>query len=293
MKFIEKNKIIFIPVFFAYSFIFTFSIFSYQLEIDFNEAIKSILFIALIFFVILVFLLKKSEKYTWILFVLLILFLFIFNLYNQLEQVVKIAVYGDSGDVLRYASGEISFPRWFLGIEILQIIYKVVSQSAFIRGLADGLSFAKSVSGIWIGIFSIWIIKNYKDKLSILLPLLSPLWFLFLIGYDEYYPFIAPLLLFSLAFFFMEGRISFSTSSKNSVIFPVFISALLPLFYLGFAPVSIFLLLYILLERKDKFLLSLGVYVLTIIFSIMVFEKGNIAGFYERLQNLMNMGEQC
>ncbi|PIS22508.1 hypothetical protein COT50_01585, partial [candidate division WWE3 bacterium CG08_land_8_20_14_0_20_41_10] len=151
------------------------------------------------------------------------------------------------------------------------------------------IPFLKLFSTIFVGITSLLIVKKYGKKFSVILAVTNALWFLFLIGYNEYYPFIVSVYLLSLILVFDDNIIN---DSKKAWLLCVFYSVL-PLIYIGFAPISLFALVYLFIRYRQQ-LPKLIFISLAVFFIALNFAWGNnYPEFFKKLYTDMNFGDQC
>jgi len=94
------------------------------------------------------------------------------------------------------------------------------------------LGFIKAGGAIVMFANALLLLRFARPLLAVQLALLTPVWQLFALGYVEYYPFVAGALVAYLAWIFSRPL------QAHSPIALGISSALLPLLYIGFAPVS-------------------------------------------------------
>lgn len=129
-------------------------------------------------------------------------------------------------------------PRWLLGsaaaaaghaalweLPPLRALLPVTLQSstAFLAILCS----LSMVIGTWV------LFRGWPDRLSVLLPTLTPVWILFGSGYVEYYPLIAVPLVAALAWLFDRPL-----ADRAPLQFAI-VGALLPVLYVGFVPAGL------------------------------------------------------
>jgi hypothetical protein len=114
----------------------------------------------------------------------------------------------------------------------------------------------------------------------------TPVWLLFATGYVEVYPWVAGLFVAVLAW--LVG-----TPLQERAAVPVAVLAgALPLIYIGFAPVSLVLIVSALWAHPRQWLRFMGIVALTMIVGVSIFHSDGPRGFIPSLQYEMNLGNQ-
>jgi len=112
------------------------------------------------------------------------------------------------------------------------------------------------------------------------------MWFMFLVGYEEYYPYIAPLLLFILGVLF-EGNI---INDKNRVWQACCVFSVLPLIYIGFVPISLIVLIYIFIKWKSQFIKLMLISICAFIVTLNLSWGSDYPTYFSQLYKDMNFG---
>lgn len=226
---------------------------------------------------------KKHEKLFGIfalffaaelIFVVLNTFIFHFHINN----------YGDYGQLsTEIGNGEV-FPRWLIGSSLLMHLY----QSIFVKlpVVLSTFVYLRLAGSFLMCLFSIFLIKRYPNRLSIILPLITPIWLILAIGYDEYYPIIAPVVLMVLVLL---------SEDLLKKIHPVLMGAIvsvIALLYAGFVPYAIFLLIIYAIRRGwIAGLISLASAVGCSFLIILVLWPDTIANFFYNYYSALNLTE--
>jgi len=197
--------------------------------------------------------------------------------------------YGDAVPILQYIDNRTVFPRWLVGMVIINTVYWAVWKFPPFISYFKTIPFLKFFSTIFMGITSLLIVKKYGKNFSVILAVTNALWFLFLIGYNEYYPFIISLYLLSLILIFDDSIVD---NPQKSWLLCAFYSVL-PLVYIGFAPISAFVLIYLFVRYRQQLpkliLTTIAVFFLTLNLTW----GSNYPGFFKQLYIDMNFGDQC
>ncbi len=182
---------------------------------------------------------KRSGK-GFIFFQYFFLFLTIIVILNLIIFHIPLQNYGDNGFLSERIDANLLFERWMLGSKFLNSIYHSIWYPLANHNLlpfpVGANIFLRLFGGIWMGLFSFFLIKRYPNKLSVVLPLSLPLWILLSSGYNEYYPFIAPIFL---------GLLVFLSQNNMKTISPFWMGVLTSVFglaYAGFLPISMIIL---------------------------------------------------
>jgi len=149
--------------------------------------------------------------------------------------------YGDWETLIGVVKGPGVFARWALGSTILSSGY--LALTSFIVNVTVAKFLAVLCSAIVLGATYLTVVKS-KGRLAFLLPLMSPMWVAFFFGYDEYNAFVAPVFLFAALWIFFGEQ-------PKSVTAVSICAGLLPAIYVGLAPVSVFIMLKLLIPRKN------------------------------------------
>ncbi len=199
--------------------------------------------------------------------------------------------YGDHAQLNQYLSLNSGFRRWMLGSSVLNLVYHSLWVPLITHHLLPEIFdldvFIRLSSGLSMGVFSILLIHRYPNRLSIILPLSTPIWMLLSSGYNEYYPFIAPFLLLILVFL---------TQSDLKNISPFWMGLLLAalgLAYAGFVPIcALVLFIYFLRLGFKKALLALvlaGAF--TILLIVLLWPYTSLPSFLKYYVIDLNLGQ--
>jgi len=185
--------------------------------------------------------------------------------------------YGDFETLIGVVKGIDPRTVWALGSSIISSIY------VFINGFVSQISvvkFLSVLSSLFVLGSTLFTINISKGRLSYLLPIICPMWIGFCFGYDEYNTFMAPVFLF-VALWMFHGK------QPEKVFVTSIVAGLLPALYIGFAPLSFFVLLKLLIPRKNfKDLLTAISICLSSFFGAIEFSWP--AGHLDYLHNLPN-----
>ena len=150
--------------------------------------------------------------------------------------------YGDFETLIGVLKGTRMLSVWALGSSFLSSIY-ILLVSFVVQ--VSVIKFLSVFSSLFVLGTTLFTIKISKGRLSYLLPIICPIWIGFCLGYDEYNTFMAPVFLF-VALWIFHGK------QPENVYVTSIIAGLLPVLYIGFAPISFFVLLKLLISRKGS-----------------------------------------
>lgn len=199
-----------------------------------------------------------------------------------LVHFLHIQIFGDFDQLPTDISNSVIFPRWLIGSSILNFIYHSVIQP--IRSSFQTAAFVRLGGSLLMLGFSIFLLIKYPNRLNVILPLLSPIWFLFSSGYNEYYPFIAEIYLIFLII------LSNDYLSRIPPIFIGIIASLMMLFYVGFVPVGLFLILVLFLKKglKPGFVAAIAALGSSVLF-ILIFWPDSFISFFPAYYSSLNI----
>ncbi len=226
----------------------------------------------------------KTSGRTFSLQYVMIFFLIVSIINVLFFRFLHVRIYGDFNQLPTEITKAIVSPRWLIGSSILAFLYHSIVLP--ISGNFQSVAFVLLAGSILMCLFSFFLVNKYPNRLTIILPFISPIWFLFLSGYNEYYPFIAPAFICALLLL-SEDRIS-----KINPILIGIIAAFLSLLYVGFVPIGLFLMVVFFIRNgwKNGFisLVSMG---LSIFLLILIFWPDNITTFFPAYYSALNVKE--
>lgn len=215
-------------------------------------------------------------------------------LINIFAQVVLIPELGDGRLIALIMSNPDLFPavKYLVGIEMLRVGYSAIWQfppiaSLLPESISNHAGFMRVTGIIAMAGIATTLLHIYKNKYSILFAITTPVWILFSAGYLEYYPFIAGIFLALLCWLF-HGRLE----DKSEIWIGVICGAL-PLIYIGFAPLSVIILItYLWGAHTTKTTSTLGALLLGFFITLRVFWPNSLAEYFVSLYQDMNFGDQ-
>ena len=222
---------------------------------------------------------KNSTRFNmlWLAFILI----FLIVLLNVSIIKYPLMNYGDKGCISTMIGDNQVFPRWFIGTGILNFIGNHLPAKIF--GPGDDILFVRIASSFWMCFSTVLILKVFPNRLSLLLTFTSSFWLLLSSGYDEYYPFIAPL--FVLFLIFLTTPMS---SWPNPFIVGFFV-AILGLSYAGFLPLSLIILCLYFLGRGFRDGTITGfTFLLSVVGLIFIFWGTDIVGYWQAFYFTLN-----
>jgi hypothetical protein len=198
----------------------------------------------------------------------------------DLRFVRFLSQYGDDGDVVVYLNDGREFARWQLGLTLLQEAHAFVNSFLFD---IDTSQFARLTGALLMALWGIWMLKPGSVSVVPWLLTSSPLWILFSLGYDEYYPFVAGLTIAAAWSVFAPTPI-FQRDTTYIVV------GLLPALYVGALPVSIALLVRQWARESSNRERSRGSIFALATLLIAIELGGELRGYIENLREHMNLG---
>jgi hypothetical protein len=207
----------------------------------------------------------------------------IFAFIQSFRDVQWFKSYGDRG-VLSIAIDESKpFTRWLLGTTAMIDFYGLLNH--FVVSISSR-TFVPIASAAIMCISTIVITRSYRAKAFVILPLTSPIWLAFSLGYDEYYPFIAGLFLLLALWIFSDE--DFKASN-----FLFVVAGLLPALYVGFVPLTLFVWMK-LFSKATSFrsrLFGISVSVLAYFIAIEIGWPAGHSNYLALLTDDMNLGD--
>ena len=223
---------------------------------------------------------KPLKSFRW--FGLLFILFFVGVMANLFVFNVHLMNYGDVGTLSGMIGHNEVFPRWMLGTGILDFVISHVSFPFF--GPGDDLLLVKTLSALVMCLSAVFLLILFPNRLSLLLAFSSPFWLLFSSGYDEYYPFIAPLFILFMLF------ISTKIDRRFSAILIGIFAAVVGTTYAGFIPLSLIILfVFAIWQGVKKGLVALLVWLITSLLLIILFNGTDLVGFWKSFVFNLNL----
>ena len=224
---------------------------------------------------------RVGQKYGRLLTTATMIFVGLLVIREPIERPFFIS-YGDWESLIGVVKGPGVFSRWALGSTVLSSIY--IALTSFIAKVTAA-KFLAVLSSLFVLGATCLTIKKSKGRLAFLLPLMSPIWIAFCFGYDEYNTFVAPIFLLAALWIFFGGQ-------PKSVKMVSVCAGLLPAIYVGLAPLSVFVLLKLLVPRKNwnERLTSIGIWFITYIAAIEFSWPAGHISYLRRLASDMLLG---
>lgn len=133
---------------------------------------------------------------------------------------------------------------------------------------------------------SFYLLTRNPNKYRVTLAATTPIWVLFSCGYLEYYPFIAGGYLALLCWLF-NGDLEQKSEVQIGVV-----TGVLPLIYLGFAPLSLIILFtYLWRARIEIVIRTLGALLLGFFICLRLFWPKSLSDYFTTLYQELNLGE--
>ncbi len=146
------------------------------------------------------------------------------------------AQYGDADFLRATVSSGLAMPRGLAPSAIAAWVHAAFASAraptASPQSMLASADYTVSVlSTLAFTVATVLLLWRWPKRLSVVLPTLSPLWFLFATGYAEIYPFVAPLMIFALVWIFerpLEERSPYQVGILAAVLCPLIQFAFLP-----------------------------------------------------------------
>lgn len=187
------------------------------------------------------------------------------------------ARYGDS--LSSFLVDNEDMGRWLLGFAAAREIYDGVN--SLFTDVAS-LTFVRFSGSLLMAAWGYWIVSRRGSDVAPWVVVLSPLWVLFSVGHDEYYPLIAGLVL-ALAWQIISGRQLFERNT-NYVL-----SGVLPALYIGAAPLSVSVLLFAWGRERATQHRVRGALVSLVSFMLSIEVGGEFKGYFKNLTGDLNL----
>jgi hypothetical protein len=199
----------------------------------------------------------------------------------ELPYLNRVEVYGDFIGLENYLSEpEGDFGRWLLGLTVLRETYSAVN--AFLFDVDAG-QFIKVMSALTMFAWATWLLSRHKRSSVPWIVTISPMWILFSLGYSEYYPFVAGLVV-AVSWQIVSKQDLFSDRTLYVLV------GVMPILYVGALPVSLAVLIYAWSASPNasaRFRGSLAS-LASMVISIEV--GGEFTGYIANLAETMNLG---
>ena len=208
--------------------------------------------------------------------------MFLLALVNIFALRSRFMNYGDMGSLSGFISHHNIFTRWILGVGLLEFLANKVIGPLF--GDLNELLFVKVMSTLVMFVCSFIVLLRNPEKLRLIFVVTSPMWLLFSTGYDEYYPFIAPV------FLLIMLLITDDWMNKLNPIWFGIVAGAVALSYVSFIPLVLFLMLVFAFRRGFKSgLLATGILLLTVFLAILLFYGPRLGGFLSAYRGNLNL----
>ena len=214
-------------------------------------------------------------------------------IFNIIFQQWNFIGYGDGNVMLLILNSpeKNPTPKWLIGVEFIRVIYFAIWEFPPIKAILpvniQTIEGCLRIMGIILmGISSIIIFLFSNKRLSYLLLIITPIWLIFSTGYFEYYPLIVWLFAGILLWLF-NGH--FKEKAPQTI---GLTAGFLPLLYLGFAPVSIIILLVYVVSFPKRTLKLMIYLCLSFLLILKICWYSSLPDFFNKLYGDMLFGER-
>jgi hypothetical protein len=167
--------------------------------------------------------------------------IFLVVLLQELKSADWFKSYGDSGWLAKTINEGKPFSRWLLGTTGLIDIFGLLNAFVFSMSVQQ---FVIVASAMCMCAATIALQRGFGSKPYVLLPLTTPIWIAFSLGYDEYYPFIVGIFVLIALWICVRPDADFSYLKVGLI-------GTIPAIYVGFVPLALFALVKILRKAKS------------------------------------------
>lgn len=201
----------------------------------------------------------------------------------EIPESARLKQYGDAGALeILITDSDLDFGRWLLGLTLLRNIFE--GMNVFLFSI-DAEIFVRITGALLMSLFGFWFLSKSAHSTAPWLLTVSPVWVLFAVGYSEYYPFIAGVVAVTI-WQILSNNHTFSTRSSYML------AGLLPVVYIGAAPISVALVLHTWSREtiRQERIRGLALSVLSFIVAIEV--GGEVTEYVGSLETTMGLGEE-
>ncbi len=213
---------------------------------------------------------------------------------NLFINAITIPELGDGKLIALILASHELFPaaKYLAGIETLRVLHAAIWQfppleSMLPERIESHAGFLRVMGVVIMAVTTIFLLRAYPYKYRVILVATTPIWWLFSLGYLEYYPFVAGIFLMLLCWLF-QGNLE----EKPEVAVGLVCGAL-PLVYLGFAPFCLIVLaIYLWGEKGRKIGKTLTAAILGFLFVLRLFWSKSLSQYFVSLYQDLNFGEK-
>lgn len=197
--------------------------------------------------------------------------------------------YGDFGALrIHLSEPDTENNRWLLGLTLLRESFRAINEALTVVGvLSDGdidpQKFVQIATTLVMCVSAVWLLNKSEHSVVPWMITNSPLWILFSVGYDEYYPFVAGLIVAAVWNVLRETPVL-----ENSTAYVI--AGLLPILYVGAFPISIVLLLCCWSRDRNRRDRTKGAMVALATAVVSIEVGGEFRGYFVQLSENLNAG---
>lgn len=198
--------------------------------------------------------------------------------------------YGDGAMFAELVGQGLVVPRWLIGSAAATAGHAALWEPLPVRSVLPVTMHSATaflaIAGTLTMVLGTWgLFRRWPDRLSVLLPALTPVWLLFGSGYVEYYPLIAVPFVAVLAWLF-ERPLEERTPLEIGVV-----GGLLPLLYIGFVPTALCVLAAYVVVRRDAGWRTAAFTVAVAAVAIAACWPEGATSYFRTLYTVMNFGD--
>lgn len=197
--------------------------------------------------------------------------------------------YGDFGALrIHLSEPDTENNRWLLGLTLLRESFRALNETLTVVGvLSDGdidpQKFVQIATALVMCLSAVWLLNRSETSVVPWMITTTPLWILFSVGYDEYYPFVAGLIIAA-----MWNVLKETPLFENSTAYVI--AGLLPILYVGAFPISMALLLCCWSRDQNRRNRTKGAMIALVTAVVSIEVGGEFRGYFVQLSENLNAG---
>jgi hypothetical protein len=198
--------------------------------------------------------------------------------------------YGDGDIFTQFVAEGRVVPRWLVGSALASWGHAFIWE---FPPVATRLPLAIATPAGYLAVLctltlcggAVWLLQRWPRRLAVLLPTLTPIWFLLASGYVEYYPLVAPVFVGVLAWLF-EAPLEQRDPRRVGLV-----AGALPFVYVAFTPIGVLVLAAYAVACGRRAVEAAAVAGLTGVLLVVVCWPEGVPHFARSLYGVMNFGD--
>lgn len=215
---------------------------------------------------------------------------FVLGLANSILLLFPRQEYGDFIHIVNFVESGNPFSRWMTGTAILgwlhMALWKFPPLAALLpASLKSGHGFVCLMSSLCMFVASLALLNRRGTSWAVYVTVTSTVWLVFSLGYVEYYPFIAGLMVFFVTWLFDSSWDDHNPRTLGLLL------GLFASFYVGFWPIAGIVSVVFVLANPKRNYSCVAWAVFSFFCCVRIFWPGSLANFFVTLWGDMNFGE--